>query len=115
MPGTTYSQREIILLRFPFADWSSTKKRPALVLSNTGFNKRHADLICCLITRNLSPDPDCVFIEAAHMERGHLPFVSKIKPYRLFTAEQNTIKKRLGALNQAKFKETTRKLAVLFG
>jgi len=110
----TYSQKDVILLRFPFADLSSTKKRPALVLSNTAFNKRHADLICCLITTNLSPDPDCVVIEAAHMERGHLPFVSKIKPYRLFTAEQSTIEKRLGALNQAKFKETVRKLTTLF-
>ncbi len=113
MSGTTYNQKDIVLLHFPFADFSSTKKWPALMLSNTAFNKGHADLICCLITTNLAPDPDAVFIEYADIERGNLPFASKIKPYRLFTADQGIIEKRLATLAPAKFKETVRMLTAL--
>ncbi|PIN85194.1 MAG: hypothetical protein COV47_03445 [Candidatus Diapherotrites archaeon CG11_big_fil_rev_8_21_14_0_20_37_9] len=52
MSGMTYNQADIILLPFPYSDLSSSKKRPALVISNNKFNSFSNDFICCLITTN---------------------------------------------------------------
>ncbi len=106
----TYNQKDIVLLQFPFSDLSTTKKRPALVLSNNSFNKSHDDLICCLITTNLEADADCVLIEPSDLQNGTLSFTSKIKPYRLFTAEQKIVEKRIASLRSTKFEETIQKL-----
>ncbi len=37
------SQRDVVLLKFPFSDLRSSKVRPALVLSNDDYNSRFED------------------------------------------------------------------------
>ncbi len=106
----SHNQKDIVLLSFPFSDLSTTKKRPALVLSSNSFNKSHNDLVCCLITTNLEADADSVLVEPGDLQNGTLSFTSKIKPYRLFTAEQKIVEKRIASLQSAKFEETIQKL-----
>ena len=50
--GIIYKQREIVLLPFPYSDLSSTKKRPALIVSNNNYNERFNDVVVCVITSN---------------------------------------------------------------
>jgi mRNA interferase MazF len=42
---TLYNPGDVVLVRFPFTDSSSTKKRPALVVSPAGFTANHGDLV----------------------------------------------------------------------
>ena len=99
--GTSIEQRSVVLLPFPFTDLSGSKKRPALVISNTEFNKKNEDLICCLITSNPNVK-DGIRIINKDMESGFLEFESTIKPYRLFTANKKIIYKVLGKLGKEK-------------
>ena len=99
--GTNIEQRSIILVPFPFSDLSSGKKRPALVVSNTEFNKKSEDVICCLITSNPAAKY-AIKITSKDMESGFLEFDSKIKPHRLFTVSKNIIYKTLGKLGREK-------------
>jgi mRNA interferase MazF len=48
------SQRDIILIPFPFSDLAGTKVRPALVISNNGYNKNSLDAVVVALTSNLS-------------------------------------------------------------
>lgn len=48
------SQGDVVLITFPFADLTSAKVRPALVLSNNTYNVGGEDVIVCLITSNMS-------------------------------------------------------------
>lgn len=41
---------DIILIKFPFTDISSTKVRPALVISSAQFNTCTQNIICLMIT-----------------------------------------------------------------
>ena len=99
--GTNIDQRSIILVPFPFSDLTSAKKRPALVISNTEFNRKNEDVVCCLITSNPSAK-NAIKITNKDMESGFLEFESRIKPHRLFTVSKSIIYRVLCRLNKEK-------------
>lgn len=99
--GMNYSQRDIVLLPFPYSDLSGSKKRPAIVISNNNLSGK--DIICCLITSH-SPN-DGFPIEDDSFEEGNLPFKSWIKPYRIFTIEKNSILKKLAKVKKDYYKK----------
>jgi len=113
--GTNIRQRDVVLISFPFSDLSATKKRPALVISNDSFNSRSEDTICCLITSNPESTPNAVFISNGDMESGNLEFDSKVKPYKIFTADKNLIVKVLGRLNSGKFASVVKEINKIIG
>jgi len=46
MPSTTtYSFGDVVLVPFPFTDQTTTKKRPAIVVSSNGYNSARPDVI----------------------------------------------------------------------
>ena len=99
--GTNIDQRSIILVPFPFSDLAGSKKRPALVISNTEFNRRNDDIVCCLVTSNPAAK-NAIKITNKDMESGFLEFESRIKPHRLFTVSKSIIYKVLCRLNKEK-------------
>ncbi len=54
---STYRQRDIALVPFPFSDLSARKVRPVLVLSNDQYNQQSLDVLVCALTTNLAPTP----------------------------------------------------------
>ncbi len=110
--GTSIEQRAVVLLPFPFTGLSGNKKRPALVISNTEFNRKNEDVICCLITSNPNVR-DGVKITKNDMDSGFLEFESTLKPYRLFTAKKTIIYKVLGKLSKQKHRATTEEIKKL--
>jgi len=53
---TRYRRGDIVLVPFPFTDLSSSKRRPALVISPDAFNDQTADLVVAAITSQLTND-----------------------------------------------------------
>lgn len=107
------SQREIILVPFPFSDQSGTKVRPALVLSKDEFNLNSRDIIICGITSNISKDFYSIKIESKDLEEGRIE-ASMAKVENLAKIEQSLVIKKIGRLNSAKFGEVMGKLDSLF-
>src|SRR5476651_587335 len=57
MPSTTrYKRGDIVLVSFPFTDLSSSKKRPALVVSPDSFNQTMQDVVLAAITTQGADD-----------------------------------------------------------
>lgn len=51
MPSTTrYKCGDIVLVPFPFTDLSSSKRRPAQVISSDSFNDQMQDVVLAAIT-----------------------------------------------------------------
>lgn len=92
-------QREIILIPFPFTDLSATKKRPALVISYTDFNKENQDILVCQITHNLKQRHHSIFINNNNLESGNLAVESLVKANKIFTINKLLTIQKIGKLN----------------
>jgi mRNA interferase MazF len=84
---------DVVVLNFPFSDLTGSKRRPALVLASLQGN----DVLLCQITSQVSVD--AIAITNADFTTGSLPVNSFIKPYKLFTADQNIFIKTAGHVN----------------
>jgi mRNA interferase MazF len=110
MTGITYKQRDIVLLPFPYSDLSSSKRRPALVVSCDEFNFASEDIVCCVVTKNPQKDVRSVEICGKDVSEGELHFDSKVKPYRLFTVSKKIVLRKICRLGRPKFNEAISKL-----
>jgi mRNA interferase MazF len=98
--GMIYKQRDIILIPFPYSDLTGSKKRPAIIISNSKL--KGDDFICSLITSN-SPK-DGLLIKKEHLKENKLPFKSWIKPQRIFTIDKKIIINKLASINKKFYK-----------
>jgi mRNA-degrading endonuclease toxin of MazEF toxin-antitoxin module len=106
MPSTTsYRQGDIVLVSFPFTDLSSTKRRPAVVVSPDSFNARKQDLTLVAITSQIGDDPHIVLLEDSDFRDGRLPRRSVVKLTKLFTIHSSLIVKRICTVKREKMDE----------
>ncbi len=101
----TFVKGDVVVLLFPFSDLSSSKKRPAFVVSVLEGD----DLILCQITSSRS-DKYSVAIKNADFKQGRLNVESCIRPNRLFTADKSILQYKVGSLSQNKIKEVIKKI-----
>jgi mRNA interferase MazF len=97
--GTTFEQRDIVLIPFPYSNFSETKKRPVLIISNSTHHHQSNDIIYCAITSQEKIFEQTINIENKDLEFGNLHYDSAIKPTKIFTIQKKRIIKRLGRLN----------------
>jgi hypothetical protein len=70
MPSTTnYKRGDIVLVSFPFTDLSSSKRRPALVVSPDEFNGIGQEVVLVAITSQ-EPDDRAISIDSEHLVTG---------------------------------------------
>ena len=98
MPTTTiYNFGDIVLVPFPFTDQTSSKKRPAVVVSSRAYNNARPDLILMAITGHLSSFPRIGEITIPDWKKAGLLKASTIKPI-LTTIERGLVIRTLGRL-----------------
>jgi mRNA interferase MazF len=115
MPSTTsFKQGDIVLVSFPFTDLTSSKRRPALVISPDSFNGLRADLVLAAITSQLTEDPDAIILQESDFVDGQLPKLSMVKAAKLFTIHSSLIIKKVCSLNQKKTDEVLSAVRLFF-
>ena len=102
MPSTTHYRRgDIVLVSFPFTDLSSSKRRPALVVSPDSFNQTMQDLVLAAVTTQSAED-GTFSIDQKDCIDGTLPKISVVKPAKLFTIHSTLVFKKICALRPEK-------------
>lgn len=94
------SQRDIVLLSFPFSDLKSSKVRPAVVLSNDTYNKKSKDFVAVPLTTNLQLKDYAILITNTELEKGRLIANSKAKIDRIFSVEQRLVRMNIGKIKK---------------
>ena len=96
---STYKQRDIALVPFPFSDLSGRKVRPVLILSRDTYNQQSADVVVCGLTTNLAPTPYSIIVKVSDVEPpGALKKQSKVKADTIASLEQSLLIKRIARL-----------------
>lgn len=93
----TFERFAVVRVPFPFTDRSTTKNRPALVLSDAAsFNTPAGHSVMAMITsRGNSPWPlDCPLVD---IEAAGLPAASIVR-FKLFTLDHRLVRGELGKL-----------------
>ena len=115
MPSTTvYRQGNIVLVSFPFTDLTSSKRRPALIISPDSFNAAGVDLVLAAITSHITDDPNAIQLSDADFAEGRLPKRSIVKTTKLFTMHSSLIVKKVCALKREKTEEALRSVREFF-
>jgi mRNA interferase MazF len=83
---------KVILVPFPFSDFSQSKLRPAVVLADAG----RGDWILCQVTSNPYGDPSAISITDECFNQGSLRISSFARPGKLFTASFGLILSKVG-------------------
>lgn len=93
----TYEQFDVIVVPFPFTDRDATKRRPALVTSNTSFQEIGNSVCSMITTKSHSPwpgDTELIDLDTAGLDH---PSIVRLK---LFTIDHRLIVKRIGELSE---------------
>jgi mRNA interferase MazF len=100
------SKGDIVLVPFPFTDFSQTKLRPALVL-HTDASKNEITL-CFITSQNMSHvDSNEFLLNETDPEFGNtgLKLPSKVRVSRIVTVTNQLIQRRLGRLSSAQLQQ----------
>ncbi len=90
------SQRDVVLLSFPFSDLRSSNVRPAIVLSNDRYNRRSEDFVAVPLTSNLKLRDYALQITNDNLESGKLIVDSTAKIDRVFSVSQRLVRMKIG-------------------
>jgi mRNA interferase MazF len=103
-----YSSEEMILLSFPFVDATGTKRRPALVLLDTGDD----DIIVARVTSQVART--AFDVEVAEWQQAGLRIPSVVRVHKIATLEKRLIERRLGTLTPNDWAQVRAKIQQLW-
>lgn len=112
--GMMLRQGEIVLVPFPFSDLSTTKRRPALVISRGGYNEGEEDIVICAVTSNLENKSYSVLVRDIDLTSGKLLAVSRIKADKLFTIKKSKVIKKLALVSDPTLNKVKDEMIKLF-
>lgn len=104
-----YQRGMVVLIHFPFTNFSGAKPRPALIVSSDSFNECK-DIVIAAITTQKQPNEFSVKIEQGDLKEGFLNKESYVKCGQLVTVEKSLIKKAIAVLSKKKLESVREKL-----
>jgi len=107
---TIYEFGDVLLVPFPYTNQTTTKKRPAVVISSKSYNQIRPDIILLAITSKVKQEPIFGDVSIVQWKESGLPLASVIKPV-ISTFEKNLVIKKLGRLHT----DDLRSLQVMLG
>lgn len=104
---TTYKQGDIVLVPVPFTDQTTSKRRPAIVVSANWYNKTRADTVLVPITSTVhkSLQREEFLIRGSEVQRAGLYKESVAKCGAIFTVRQKLILKRIGTMSSGTLRQ----------
>ena len=98
-PIVTFDRFDVVVVPFPFTDRAQQKCRPALVLSNTAFNKQSGHSVMAMIT-SVGNMPWPLDMDIRNLKAAGLPAASVVR-MKLFTLDNNFVAGKAGRLSKS--------------
>jgi len=109
-----HSFGDVVLVPFPFTDQSGAKKRPAVIVSSSGYNAGRRDLVIMAITSQVRTPLGFGEALIADWQAAGLIKSSVLKPV-VTTIEQGLVVRTMGALSTADLRSLRETIAQAIG
>lgn len=96
---TNYKFGDVVLVPFPFTDQTTTKKRPAVIVSSVEYQRERSDVVLIAVTSQANPATSFGEMTITEWKAAGLIKPSIIKPV-LTTIDKKLVIKKLGQLQQ---------------
>jgi len=106
----TFKSGALLVIPFPFADLSTTKKRPVLAISSPD---NHNEFICLSVTSK-SYHQTAIPLTNSDMQNGQIPRDSWIRTDKVFTLSASLVIKSLGEIDQQFWKMLSKNSVIKF-
>lgn len=113
---TTFKKGDVVLVAFPFTDLTTTKVRPALVISSDFFQQSGLDVVLAGITSQIPkkiPASDFLLSPEDQRQAG-LPKTSLVRLGKIVTLDKRLIRKKLGRLPDSTLLKLTMEIHKIF-
>ncbi|MBL7065625.1 MAG: type II toxin-antitoxin system PemK/MazF family toxin [Anaerolineae bacterium] len=100
---------DVVLVPFPFSDLSTTKVRPAVIVSSTLYHSTEPDLLLAALTSRVAAATGPFDYVLNDWRAAGLRYPSALKPV-LFTLDPAHVVYRIGALTSADLAQIDRRL-----
>lgn len=111
---TPYEFGDVVLVPFPFTDQTTSKQRPAVVISSAPYHRERSDLIIVAVTSQMRSTTQIGEATIADWKSAGLLRPSVIKPV-VATIDRQLVRKRLGHLGTADITSLKQSLAAIIG
>lgn len=105
---TSFEFGDVILVPFPFTDQSSSRQRPAVVISTAEYSRSRGDILVAAITSQIGGD-----FRVSDWKAAGLVKPSVFKPV-IATIADSLVIRRLGSLSESDATELRKMLRALF-
>ena len=100
---TDFNPGDVILLSYPFGEGAGIRKRPALVVSSSAFNRETGELVVAQITSRVSAPARSGDYAIADWREAKLPRPALVRA-RLATLARSLVLRRLGSLSESDYR-----------
>ena len=97
---------DVVVFPYPFSDFSSQKRRPAIVVAIP----QGKDIIACQITSQAHFDNYSINLDDNDFASGTLNLRSYIRPNKLISIDKNIIIYKAGTVHQSKLDEVIKSI-----
>jgi mRNA interferase MazF len=111
---TDYDFGDVILVPFPFTDQTSAKKRPAVVVSSSAYNRERPDIVLVAISSQIRPSVVFGEVPVTLWKEAGLLKPSVVKPV-FATIEKGLVFRKLGHLRKQDLKALQQALQEVLG
>jgi mRNA interferase MazF len=114
MNSLNFEQGEIVVAQILYSERVGIKTRPALVISNTKYNKNSEDIILLKITSKSKQTQYDIGLTNKDLEKGELTKESMIMADNPVTTYKEMITTKIGKISKEKLKEVKQKVVELY-
>ena len=110
----TFQRGDVLLVPFPFSDLSTTKTRPAVVVSTAAYHNTEPDLLLAAVTSQVAKATGPFDYVLAQWQAAGLRLPSALKPV-LFTLDPARVLHRVGTLTPTDLAQIDQRLRLALG
>ena len=115
MPTTTgFEFGDVVLVPFPFTDQTTTKRRPAVIVSSAAYHDSRRDIIVMAVTSQIRPPAGFGEIVVQRWKEAGLLKPSVLKPL-VATIERDLVLRKLGMLQEEDQRAVRAALHIVLG